>query len=228
MQRYVVAAEVWVQRCRGAEVQRCGCGGGGGGGGGGTSSSMAGSSAAAAACAQAACESGPHSARISFSLHTSCGSGRNQSCTPSAASPLHQMRCLRASTACRNARVSGTTTSGSSCACRRSSASCPELDSSSRDSAPTGTPSTCASTASHSCNLVSSRVTDAGLTPRRFLALCMYHSHVAAASIPDIPGAPSCPCVLGRDDVGLLSPFSGTASARVAGNSSVWQARLSH
>ena len=152
---------------------------------------MAGSSAAAAACAQAACESGPHSARISFSLHTSCGSGRNHSCTPPAAatSPLHQSRCLRASTACRNARVSGTTTSGSSCARRRSSASCPELHSSSRDSVSTGTPSTCASTASHSCSLVSSRVTDAGLALGRFLALCMYHSHVAAASIPQCPGA---------------------------------------
>ena len=153
--------------------------------GGGTSSSMAGSSAAAAARAQAGCESGLHSARISFNLHTSCGSGRNQSCTPSAAaaSLLHQARCFRASTACRNANVSGTITSGSSSARRRSSASCPVLHSSSRDSAPTGTPSTCASTASHSCSLVSSRVTDAGLALRRFLALYMYHSHVAAASI---------------------------------------------
>ena len=42
--------------------------------GGGTSSSMAGSSAAAAARAQAGCESGLHSARISFNLHTSCAS----------------------------------------------------------------------------------------------------------------------------------------------------------
>ena len=153
--------------------------------GGGTSSSMAGSSAAAAARAQAGCESGLHSARISFNLHTSCGSGRNQSCTPSAAaaSLLHQARCFRASTACRNAKMSGTITSGSSSARRRSSASCPVLHSSSRDSAPTGTPSTCASTASHSCSLVSSRVTDAGLGLRRFLALYMYHSHVAAASI---------------------------------------------
>ena len=158
--------------------------------GGGTSSSMAGSSAAAAARAQAGCESGLHSARISFNLHTSCGSGRNQSCAPSAAaaSLLHQARCFRASTACRNAKVSGTITSGSSSARRRSSASCPVLHSSSRDSAPTGTPSTCASTASHSCSLVSSRVTDAGLGLRRFLALYMYHSHVAAASIsPAVP-----------------------------------------
>ena len=170
----------WRQRfgCGGAEaaVQEVG---------GGTSSSMAGSSAAAAARAQAGCESGLHSARISFNLHTSCGSGRNQSCAPSAAaaSLLHQARCFRASTACRNAKVSGTITSGSSSARRRSSASCPVLHSSSRDSAPTGTPSTCASTASHSCSLVSSRVTDAGLGLRRFLALYMYHSHVAAASI---------------------------------------------